>query len=229
MDERDELQTNPALDRFVRDERSPLEQMLGTQTVPHQVVEGFEGAGGRFAGKRIAVRALSAHERVQAFSEAFKFLTRECGFEREDLYVGRGAEVLDFEAMVRALAFGLVVPAASKGEQPRQLVKNADEVRRKFEDDEINVLFNHLIEYSASRSPLQASQSWEEVEGFLTALGKGLASKTSLSRFAVATLRFMLHELACRHFSPTKPSSSDTSTPSDSGASSSTSATDPTP
>jgi hypothetical protein len=208
------------LDRFIRDERSPLAKMLEEKRVAHREFE-FDGAEGRFAGKTFAVRALSAEERMRAVAEATRFLVNELKLEREDLYTGLGAVALDLESKVRCLAVGLIDPKPPHA----PLAKNADQIRQTFEDDEITVLFEHLADYSASRSPLQAAQSWEEVEGLLTALGKGWTSATSLNSYGVATLRYIVLGLAKRLYGPTSASSSDTSPPSGSAAGSSTNAT----
>jgi hypothetical protein len=76
------------LDRFIRDERSPLAKMLEEKRVAHREFE-FDGAEGRFAGKTFAVRALSAEERMRAVAEATRFLVNELKLEREDLYTRR--------------------------------------------------------------------------------------------------------------------------------------------
>lgn len=207
------------LERFVKDTRSPLARLLGDGAAPAHRAFAFDGAGGRFAGATWAVRAVDAATQVRAVVDAVKYLTKECGWERDDLYSELGERVLDLESKVRVLAAALVRPEAPA----EPLASGPDEVRR-LEADEIEAIWEHFAEFQDERSPLSKVRSWEEVEALVVALGKGFKSRTSLSSYGSATLRSMLLTLAPRYVALMRPPFSGTTPPSGSSAGS----TDPT-
>lgn len=198
-------------DKFVKDTRSPLAKLLGQSPLAHRKIEGFEGAGGRFRGASLALLALSGDAQERATSDAAKHLVA-VGFEREDLYTEIGEGIFSYEIKVQLLARSLV-----DGNDPtKPFAASADELRRTLEPDEVSVLFEHALSYQEERSPLSKARSWEEVEGLIDAVGKGLTAPTSLNSYDSGSLRFMLRELAYRYTARTKPPSSDTSPASDS-------------
>jgi hypothetical protein len=210
-----------ATDKYLRDTRSPLARLLGEAVVPHRAFA-FAGAGGRFGDATWAVRALSADERSRSIVDATKWLIETCKWDHASLYSELGEAVLDLESKVRGLAAALVDPA----DPTKPFVKDADELRKLLEADEIGRLFEELADYTDERSPFSRAARWQEVEGFVEALGKGWTTSTSLSSYDAASLRFMLRELATRHCSRTSPPSSATTSPS--GSSDSSTPTDPT-
>ncbi len=200
----------------IRDARSGLARLVGTDPVPARAFV-FGGAGDRFGAEcRWAVRAVSAHERLVAVSEAVKWFTETLKLDRSDLYTETGESALELESKVRGLAFALVDPDDAR----EQLAKSADEVRKLLEVDEIARLWEEAADFTAERSVFDKAKTWQEVEARVIAVGKGLSPKTSLSCFDSVTLRFIVTELASRLYAPTRPSSSDTSPASDSSDSS---------
>lgn len=213
-----ELASDDPLARYVKDVRSPLSRLLGQAPLALKAIEGFEGASGRFRGTPLAVRALSGDDQERATAEAAKHLVATCGFERADLYTEIGEGLFTYEVKVQLLARALYVP----GPSPVPFAASAEELRRLLEPDEVAELFERFLDWQEERSPLRRARSWEEVESFLEALGKGWTAPTSLSSYDAASLRFMLRELAVRWVKLTKPPSSDTLPPNDSAGSSTT-------
>jgi hypothetical protein len=228
----DHDQGQPGLDAFIKG--SSLAKLAGLAAVPHRTFP-FRGAGDRFPdGTRFAVRALAADARMRAATEAERWLRRVGGFESAELLTETGQAVLQIEGKTRILATALVDPDdtgrpyAGVGDDGRQdLGRAADEIRALLEAEEIEALFEEWIDFNDERSPLSKARSWAEFEGLLAAVGKGSVSRTSLNRYDSASLRFMLRELAARHWTPTRPSSSPTSPASDSSDSSTDPETDP--
>lgn len=204
----------PSLEEFARDQRSPLARLLGAAPIAHKV---FEMGEGRLAGKRLAVRWITAEQKTRASVDAVKFLCEACGWDRQDLFTPLGESVLDLETKVRMLAVGLVDP----DNVTKPLAKDVDELRALLGVGEIDALFRELSALIEQEEPFDRVRTWEEVEGFVTALGKGWTLPRSWSSFGNGTLRFTLRELAYRLYGPATPSSSDTTPPSDSGAPSS--------
>lgn len=202
-----------ALEDHIKDVRSPLARMLGAAPIAHRVFE-FDGCGGRFKGKPIAVRWLSVAQLEEAHGAAIRFLTEKCGWDRGDLYSDAGSAILNLETKVRMLAVGLADPENVK--QP--LVRSADELRGLLDVDEVTALFEELSEFLRSQSPLANVERWEEVEGFVTAVGKGWTLPRSWNSYDADMRRFIITELAKRLYTPAMPSSSDTTSPSDSSA-----------
>lgn len=193
----------------ITDKRSGLAKALGAGAIPVRVLDGLRG---RLEGVAVAVRALPLGEVQKATAAAIRYLTEECGFKEEHLYTELGEGVLDAETKVQLLARALVEP-----DVPTQtLASSVEELRALLEPDEVSLLFNEFVAWQEERSPLSRAKSWEEVESFVEALGKGRAPTTRLNAYDSSSLRFMLTELAYLHFSPTSPPSSDTSPSSES-------------
>lgn len=183
------------------DKRSGLARRLGG-VVPTRTIDGY---GPRLNG--LALRALPAGELQKATAAAVVYLTsEEVGFRDEHLYTEVGEQALDLETKMQVLFRALVDPA----DPAVAYAANVDEVRV-LEPDEVSVLFNEFVTFQEERSPMTRASSWEEVEDLLEALGKGSVPKTRLNSFDASSLRFMLHELAVRHWTPTSPPFSDTS------------------
>ena len=198
-------------DRFVKDTRSPLAKLLGQAPVAHRKFEGFEGAGGRFKSASLALVSLSGDAQERATADAAKHLV-SVGFNREDLYTEIGEGLFGYEIKVQLLSRALC-----DGNDPtKPFAESADELRRVLEPDEVTALFEHMLSYQEERSPLTKARSWEEVEGLIDAVGKGLTAPTSLNSYDSGSLRFMLRELAFRYAALTRPRSSDISPASDS-------------
>lgn len=192
----------------ITDRRSGLAKALGTGPVPVRVLDGL---GGRLAGVAVGVRTLPLSEVQRATADAIRYLTEECGFKEEHLYTELGEEVLDVETRLQILVRALVSPE----EPTERLASSPDELRALLEPDEVTQLFNEFVAWQEERSPISRARSWEEVEDFLEALGKGRVPPTRLKNFDSSSLRFMLSELAVRHWKPTSPPCSDTSPSSD--------------
>lgn len=191
------------------DKRSGLAKALGGGPVPVRVLDGL---GGRLAGVSVGVRALPIGEVQRATADAITYLTgSDCGFKEEHLYTELGEGVLDAETKLQILVRALVSPE----EPTERLVGSSDELRALLEPDEVTALFNEFVAWQEERSPISRARSWEEVEDFLEALGKGRVPPTRLKNFDSSSLRFMLSELAVRHWRPTSPPCSDTSPSSD--------------
>lgn len=199
-----------AADKFITG--SPLMKLIGQSPVPHHVVADFVGASGRFKGTVFALCSVSSDASELATVDAIKRLI-SIGHIREDLYTEIGESVFALEIKVQLLARTLHVLDA-KG-VPVLFAASADEIRR-LESDEIGALFEHFLAYQEERSPIRNARSWEEVEGHITAVGKGSTPPSSLASYDSASLRFIVRELANRWIAATKPPSSDISPPSDS-------------
>lgn len=196
----------------ITDNRSGLAKALGAGPIPLRVLDGLSG---RLGGVAVGIKALPIEAVQKASAEAIRYLTVECGFKEEHLYTELGEGVLDAETRVQILARALVEPDAPT--QP--LAGGADELRGLLEPDEVTLLFNEFIAWQEERSPLSRARSWEEVESFLEALGKGRVPRTRLNAFDSSSLKYMLSELAAQHWKPTSPHSSDTSPSSESAPS----------
>jgi hypothetical protein len=183
---------------------SGLAKLLGDQPLPARAFT-FGGADARFGAEtRWCVRALSVQEQLASVGAAIRFLCETCGFDRQDLFTDIGSAALDLESKVQALAVGLVDPADAR----KAFAKDAAEVRRIFEADEVERLFNELSDFTLQRSPLSRAADNAEVQALIVAVGKGLAPKTKLLAFDFATLVSITHSLACQLYAPTRDSSS---------------------
>ncbi len=202
-------------DKFIKDSRSGLAKLLGDGPIPARVFA-FGGAGDRFGAEtRFCVRALSVQEQLTAVGAATKFLVEVCGLDRQDLFSDIGSAALDLESKVQALAVGLVDPDDAR----KRFAKDAAELRKSLEADEVERLFNELADFTSERSPLTRAADSAEVQALLVAVGKGMAPKTRLLAFGFDTLVSITHSLACQLYGPTKPSSSPSRASSDPSAS----------
>lgn len=194
------------------DKRSGLARRLGGEAIPTRIIDGY---GPRLDG--LALRALPTSAIEKATAAAIVHLTTlDEPFADNHLYTELGKSTLDLETCVQLLYRALVDPS----DPTVPYAASVDEVRL-FEPDEITVLFNEFLSFQEERSPLTRAKSWEEVEITLEAMGKGSLPPTKLNSYDASSLRFMLRELAVRHWRPTKPRSSDTSHGSGSGETSS--------
>lgn len=198
-----------SLDDRIKDTRSPLARLLGNAPIAHRV---FEVESGRLAGKRLAVRWINAEQKTRASVDAVKFLCESCGWQREDLFTPLGENVLDLETKVRMLAASLADPENVRA----PFAKDPEEVRALLGSMEIDMLFREFLALHEEQEPFDRIKKWEEVEGFVQALGKGWTLPMSWNSFGSGTLRDILRELAFRHYGHPTPSSSGTTSPSDS-------------
>lgn len=203
-----------ALTDHIKDRRSPFLKVLGDAAVPHRVVGDFEGAGGRFKGVSIAVRALPGDALLRAEAAALR-ACETLGFKAEELFTEGGESALQFETKVQTLARAIVDPDAPS----TPFFASAEEARL-LEPDEVHVLYNHFLAWQEERSPISRAGSWEKLEASLVALGKGTIPRSWLSSFDASSLRHMLCELATQYATRTSHSSSPTSPSPDSPPSS---------
>lgn len=157
----------------------------------------------------IGVRTLTAQDQEEAHAEAVKWLVSMGGWMREDLVGDTGDAVVVLETMVQTLARALVDP----DEPSKPFAKDAGELRRCLDVDEIRVCFDEFNAWSLERSPLRYAKSLAEIKEVADALGKGLMGPTALTRFDATTLRSIITELVARRATQTRPNSSDTSSP----------------
>lgn len=167
---------------------------------------------GRLAGQDLCVRALSLDESEQANSEAIKHLSARCNWTREDFFNDSGAAIYHQEVRLQIIARALVSPKDTS----RTFAKDADEARKILEPDEVLAIFEVYCEFQEERSPIRRAKTWAEVEAAADALGKGLTSVESLPRYDSTTLRAIITSLVAWARTRTRPSSSDTSPPTDS-------------
>lgn len=176
---------------------SPLLKLLGDTTKPIQVriFDDFPGCGGRLKGVPLALRSTSSDEQERAASDALKHLTDAppagCGFLREDLYTELAQAIYQHEIKIQLLARAMVDPDDNR----KPFARDAAELRRILEPDEVAALHDRLLDYQEERSPLQKLKP-EEMEGYLDELGKGQAATNSLLRFDSTSLRSMLIYMA---------------------------------
>lgn len=202
------------------DNRSPLAKAIG-ERVPAKTVTLDRG---RLAGVPMALRSLSAGALQQASRDALKYLT-ETGWRDEHLFTELGKSALNTETAVRILAAALVVPPAAdtgKVSDLEMFTSGPDQVRALLEPDEITLLFNEFCGWQEERSPISRAKSWEEVEDFVEALGKGAVPTSRLLSFDTSSLCFMLREVAARWTTATRRPSSGTSPFGEPGPTSST-------
>lgn len=184
------------------DKRSGLAKRLSDSAVPTRILDGHSA---RLNG--LALRALPVGEIQKSTAAALAYLTStEMGLHDDHLFTELGEQALDVETKCQILFRALVDP----NDPTAPFAASVDEVRA-LDADEITVLFNEFAAFQEERSPLSRARSWEEVEGFLEALGKGSVPRTRLNSFDASSLKFMLHELADRHWKPTSSPSSPTS------------------
>jgi hypothetical protein len=195
---------------------SPLRKALhaSARGAAVKVIE-FDGCGGRLRGVPLGLRTLSADESLRLRAEAFRWLSTECGFSA-DYIVGSadGESHLAFEVKVRTLALALVEPGGTNA----PVAKDADDLRKMLEADEVTQLFEAYLDWTAERSPISSAKTAEEVRDLVDAMGKAMAPTSRLNAYDSVSLRIIATELVNRvraltsaPSSPT-PSSSDTAT-----------------
>ena len=196
---------------------SPLAKLLAGRVRPHKLFSiEIARADGRVT-LPLAVRSLTADDAARAHADAIKWLISTGGWQREDLIGDAGDAILNLEVMVQTLTRALVDP-----EKPDvAFAAEAAEVRRFFEVDEIRAVWDEYATWSQERSPFRALKTLAEVKEVADALGKGLASMTSLPRYEYATLRLIITALVGQRATWTMANSSDISPPTDSLADSS--------
>ena len=193
-------------------EPASIAEMLGTVPVPVRVFDDFPGAGGRFLGRPIALRALSGEEVQRCYADALRWLTAPtpngCGWSPEQLYTELGEAARDYEVKVQHLARAWV-----RAHDTTQAQDTVDNVRRLLEPDEVAALYERLLDWMNARSPLAKLQSGQEVEDTADALLKGLMPPSWVQRCAPSTLRAIVPALVARANQRTRPPSGGTSTP----------------
>lgn len=167
---------------------------------------------------RLAVRAISVEETEEAHAEAVKYLTTKGGHTREDFITSQGDSIMEVELMTQVLARALM----DHDDLRAPFAKDAAALRGTLFTDEIEACFREYSAWQAERSPIRALRSVDELREVVDALGKGRVERTSLLRFDVISLSDIALSLADRVQRLTRPSSSDTSPPSESPETSST-------
>lgn len=167
---------------------------------------------------RLAVRAISVEETEEAHAEAVKYLTTKGGHTREDFITSQGDSIMEVELMTQVLARALM----DHDDLRAPFAKDAAALRGMLFTDEIEACFREYSAWQAERSPIRALRSADELREVVDALGKGRVERTSLLRFDVISLTDIALSLADRVQKQTRPSSSDTSPPSESPETSST-------
>ncbi len=167
---------------------------------------------------RLAVRAISVEETEEAHAEAVKYLTTKGGHTREDFITSQGDSIMEVELMTQVLARALM----DHDDLRAPFAKDAAALRGALFTDEIEACFREYSAWQAERSPIRALRSADELREVVDALGKGRVERTSLLRFDVISLSDIALSLADRVQKQTRPSSSDTSPPSESPETSST-------
>jgi len=200
---------------------SPLAKLLAGRARPHKTFSiEIARADGRVT-LPLAMRSLTAEDAARAHADAVKWLISTGGWQREDLIGDAGDAILNLEVMVQTLTRALVDP-----EKPDvAFAAEAAEVRRFFEVDEIRAVWDEYATWSQERSPFRSLKTLAEVKEVADALGKGLASMTSLPRYEYATLRLIITALAGQRATWTTENSSGISQPIDSPADYSASST----
>jgi hypothetical protein len=200
---------------------SPLAKLLAGRVRPHKL---FSIEIARNDGRTtlpLAVRSLTADDAARAHADAIKWLVSTGGWQREDLIGDAGDAILNLEVMVQTLTRALVDP-----EKPDvAFAAEAAEVRRFFEVDEIRAVWDEYATWSQERSPFRSLKTLSEVKEVADALGKGLASMTSLPRYEYASLRLIITALVGQRATWTTENSSAISQPIDSPADYSASST----
>lgn len=198
------------MDQFVtRDTRSPLERALSPRKECKRV--DVEGAGGRLRGLALGLRSLTADEITRCAAKARAYL-RAAGFRDEDFFSDDGRAYEQLATKAECLALALVSP-----DDHSPVAKDADEVRKFLEAEEIAQFYELWLDYMDERSPISKAKSWEELEGKLDAMGKGLLPPSWLTRCDAATLRSIVRGLVSRSTTATSTPSSPTSPPSEPG------------
>lgn len=193
-------------DGHIKDSRPSLAKALGDRGVPVKIVDIYDDTGARLDGIPLALRAVPESVRVKAVAGALRFLTGPlCGMSEEYLYgTPNGGAELDLEVKVHLLAAALCEPAAPHD----PVCKDADALREILDATEIVQLYEVYADWLAERNPLGQAKSLEEVEGVLSALGKGTLPASRLHAFDSSTLRSALHSLAVRLATLTSSNSS---------------------
>jgi len=200
---------------------SPLAKLLAGRARPHKTFSiEIARADGRVT-LPLAMRSLTAEDAARAHADAVKWLVSTGGWQREDLIGDAGDAILNLEVMVQTLTRALVDP-----EKPDvAFAVDAAEVRRFFEVDEIRAVWDEYATWSQERSPFRSLKTLAEVKEVADALGKGLASMTSLPRYEYASLRLIITALVGQRATWTTENSSGISQPIDSPADYSASST----
>lgn len=172
--------------------RRALDASRGGATV--KVVE-FDGSGERMRGIPLGLRTLNADESTRLRADALRWLTGECRFTEEFL-IGTtdGTAIFEFEVKVRTLALALVEPAAPHP----PVAKDADDLRRTLDADEVTALFEMFLDWVAERSPITSARGVEEVRALCDALGKGTLPLARLSGYDSVSLRTIISELVAQ-------------------------------
>ena len=197
---------SPLNDPFLKG--SPLTKLLGGVQRPHKVFR----IGGRLEGVDLALRSVSVEETELAHADAIKRMTSLGGWTRDDFLNDTGEALFAQELRLQLLARALVDPQ----DPSKTFAQSADELRRYLEADEVVAIFDEFTTFQRSRSPLREAKTLDEVREVADSLGKGLIAETSLQRYDAPTLRVIAIELAAWARKRTRPSSSDTSPPTDS-------------
>jgi len=200
---------------------SPLAKLLAGRARPHKTFSiEIARADGRVT-LPLAMRSLTAEDAARAHADAVKWLVSTGGWQREDLIGDAGDAILNLEVMVQTLTRALVDP-----EKPDvSFAAEAAEVRRFFEVDEIRAVWDEYATWSQERSPFRSLKTLAEVKEVADALGKGLASMTSLPRYEYASLSLIITALVGQRATWTTENSSGISQPIDSPADYSASST----
>jgi len=202
---------------------SPLSRLLGGFLPPrkrftHDVLRCDDTGALKTITLRLAVRAITVEETEEAHAEAVKYLTTKGGHSREDFITSQGDSIMEAELMTQILARALMDPDNLR----EPFAKDAAALRGVFFTDELEACFREYSSWQAERSPIRALRSADELREVVDALGKGQMERGSLLRFDVISLSDIALSLADRVQRLTRPSSSDTSSPSESPATSST-------
>lgn len=199
---------------YITDNRSPLRKLVGDKPIMHDTVE-FPGSGNRFGSdSRVGIVAIPVGGRLAALGEAYKFLTGPMGNPAEFLSYGNGAAMLNTESQVQLLARTLRDPS----DPSKPFAADVAELRQLLDADECDYLFDRVLQWDAQRSNFAKMPSLKEAEELFDALGKGIASRTSLKRYDAISLRSMITALAVQHSKRTQTRSSGTGPQSDSSA-----------
>ncbi len=198
----------------ITDKRSPLAKALGHGIAWERLV--VEQGRLASAGLDLAVRWLPEDVQASAPRRAVRALTvGEDAWRDELLYTELGEAVYDLETQVQVVARALIVapPAGTVLTEANctPALRDADEVRRTLDADEVRAVHTAWLRFQRSRSPITYAASAEEVEGFVDALGKGMLPPSRLRTCEPDTLLAIATCMASRLSSQTSSSSSPTS------------------
>lgn len=161
----------------------------------------YDGCGDRFNGKVWALRPTVAVDHQDALAYARKWLEQK-GWRTEELQLGEiGQSALEQVAKASMLARALVDPA-----DPTTLAcADGAQVLTLLHTEEIDYLYEMLVEYQAERSPLaRGDLDLSKMDEVLDDLGKELMPPTWWRSYGSASLARLLQRAASRLASPTK-------------------------